>query len=385
MSLFDRRFQLSNDAGTLGLSCTSAGLSLAGAPFLQKTAAGFSPRPAGELTALIKAAYGPDTDFSRLGDGLAVVAEALNHGDLGRAMVAAVRLGLPDLDWEAAARVARADRNGVLGKYDAAEPRDELGRWTTGGEAARSPKPKPESDAPIHDPGRLTGGGRFPHQSAKDLPRVDRHPSPLGPTRQVETWVEATRALEGDSPRFLAWKATEISLGMGSNTDPGPGRALNEWRTGSGPQTRILDPSSTFSHEFAIAPSTQAVIARALKTWENRPGGLAGEDSRYRLIDYAASFGPTAFISDAAALNGAAHVIGSFRLDGIIDGDAIHWRSTNDMGLHSFGGGHWTDKLKLPGDMQDIDRPSPFGTTRQYIYWDTDLGGKYISQHSRWK
>jgi hypothetical protein len=132
LSLIDRRFRLADGVGSLGLSCTATGAWLAGVPLLRMTVAGLAPRPGEEIDALMKAAYGQGVDATRLSPGLAVVAEALNRGDLGRAMVAAVRLRLPELSGDAAARIARADQN--LIKYNPDEPRDWRGRWTTGGE-----------------------------------------------------------------------------------------------------------------------------------------------------------------------------------------------------------------------------------------------------------
>ena len=120
----------------MGLDCSPRGLSLAGVSLLRKDA-GFSPRPTEEIEALIKAAYGQVVDPARLADGLDVVARALNSGDLGRAMIAALRLKLPNLDEAAAARLAGAED--MLAKYDPNEPRDERGRWTTGAAAGSTP------------------------------------------------------------------------------------------------------------------------------------------------------------------------------------------------------------------------------------------------------
>jgi hypothetical protein len=57
-----RIFRLTNEPGGLGLSCTSAGVSLAGVPLLHSTRARFVPRPAAEIATLLKAAYGADGD-----------------------------------------------------------------------------------------------------------------------------------------------------------------------------------------------------------------------------------------------------------------------------------------------------------------------------------
>jgi hypothetical protein len=131
MRPIDRRFQLANDGDAAGLSCTLDGLSLAGAALLRKTAAGFSPRSADEIDVLLKAAYGEGVDPSAAARGLMLVAEALNQGDIGRAMVAALHLRLPDLGSEDVKRIAKADD--ALSKYDPGEPRDERGRWTASG------------------------------------------------------------------------------------------------------------------------------------------------------------------------------------------------------------------------------------------------------------
>jgi hypothetical protein len=111
----------------------AAGLSLAGVPLLQKTRAGFAPRPAPEIACLIQAAYGAGGDPTRLESSLGVVARALNGGDVARAGIAAVLTRTPELSREGAARLAKAD--GALAKYDPDEPRD----WPAAGRRARPP------------------------------------------------------------------------------------------------------------------------------------------------------------------------------------------------------------------------------------------------------
>ena len=128
-------FGLTNEPGALGLSCSPEGLSLAGAPLLRKTATGFAPRPANEVAALLDAAYGADP--TRLLPSLDLIAEALNRGELARAMIAAVMTRTPELSREAAARVAKADAR--LTKFDPNQPRDGQGRWTLDGGARPTP------------------------------------------------------------------------------------------------------------------------------------------------------------------------------------------------------------------------------------------------------
>lgn len=128
MAASEQYFRLANEQGSLGLSCHAGGVSLAGVQLLQKTAKGFAPRSADEIGALMKCAYGPETDAIRLTRGLDVVAAALNRGDLGRAMIGAVHLRLEELSFDAATRIARADD--ALAKFDPNEPRDDRGRAT---------------------------------------------------------------------------------------------------------------------------------------------------------------------------------------------------------------------------------------------------------------
>jgi hypothetical protein len=75
-----RTYRLTNEPGELGLSCTPAGLSLAGVPLLEKTREGFAPRPAPDIASLIQAAFGAGGDPTRLESSLGVIARALNGG-----------------------------------------------------------------------------------------------------------------------------------------------------------------------------------------------------------------------------------------------------------------------------------------------------------------
>lgn len=185
MSLIDRRFQLADDAASLGLHCSPDGVTLAGISLLRTTITGLAPRPRVDLGALLKAAYGRDLDPDALASGLTVVAKALNDGDLGRAMVAAVRLQLPDLDDGGAARLADVD--GTLSKaYNGQEPRDWRGRWTTGGAGAGAKAPKAHPTPPRAVPAATS-----------------KPPAPLAPARPIVLQTAAA----GVPPRAAVWEA----------------------------------------------------------------------------------------------------------------------------------------------------------------------------------
>ena len=134
----------------LGVICTPTGLSLAGVSLLRATPIGFAPRPISELSELMKRAYDHDVDLAALSSGLDVVAKALNGGDLGRAMIAAMHLKLAELSWANAVRLARSED--ALNKFDIDELRNWLGRWTTGG-AAKPSKPTRANPRTVQMPG----------------------------------------------------------------------------------------------------------------------------------------------------------------------------------------------------------------------------------------
>jgi len=144
-SRIEPRFRLANGGETPGLECTPEGLTLGGASLLRRAAGALAPRPAEEVRALLRAAYGEGVDPAGLAPGLDVIARALNQGDLGRAMVAALHLRLPDLGPDDVERIAKAED--ALAKFDSSEPRDERGRWTSGGGIG-------STSAPVRDQAR---------------------------------------------------------------------------------------------------------------------------------------------------------------------------------------------------------------------------------------
>jgi hypothetical protein len=89
-------------------------------------------RPAIEIALLLEAAYGECPDAASLLKGLEAIVRALDAGDLARAAIAAVHLGLPSIiDPAAPQRLAAADRL-LKGEFNPNEPRDDRGRWTAG-------------------------------------------------------------------------------------------------------------------------------------------------------------------------------------------------------------------------------------------------------------
>jgi len=137
-----RYFRLSK---TFGLDCTPDGVTLAGVALLRRTRRGFIPRDDLEIRWLLERAYGTAVDADHIAKGLAAVARALNQDESSRAMIRALLLDLPELDWTSAARLAHA--NDALAKFDPDEPRDDRGRWAANGNAV-APAPFPHGLPP---------------------------------------------------------------------------------------------------------------------------------------------------------------------------------------------------------------------------------------------
>jgi hypothetical protein len=162
------------------LSCGEGGLELAGVPLLNKTNQGFIARPIGEIEHLITSAYGIDAYNDLTMKRLDAVAGALNAGELAYAMTAVVLLRFPELDWNGAARIARA--NDLL-KYDPNEPRDWHGRWTIGGGGGAAIPDVQLLSAPANDDAEEIAAN---FEQEKDRSAADPNSNPLAlPTNWV--------------------------------------------------------------------------------------------------------------------------------------------------------------------------------------------------------
>lgn len=127
-------FRLSPEPSSLGLCCRADGVTFAGTPLLRKTWAGLEARSATELGFLFEAAFGfyGDDEAETCAAGLRVIARALNDGDIVKAAIASVLLKLPEVTFDDATRLARAD-DLLKANFDPSQPRDESGQWTDDG------------------------------------------------------------------------------------------------------------------------------------------------------------------------------------------------------------------------------------------------------------
>ena len=124
-------FKLQQDPKSRGLRCDEEGLFFDRRELLERDATGhFRSKKPAELRKVFGSMFCEDTELGSRVRSVAVVAKALNAGDLTRAMIAAVLMRVPDADDDRS-----SDQGLKKGGYNSAEPRDEHGRWTDEGEA----------------------------------------------------------------------------------------------------------------------------------------------------------------------------------------------------------------------------------------------------------
>lgn len=292
MFLAPRQFRLAPRPDRPGLRCDAEGVSLAGIPLLQKTHDGFAPRSALEIDVLTKAGYGAAFDTKRLIRGLAVASQALNDGDLGRAMVAALHLCLPDLSPGVAARLATVDA--LLAKYSPDQPRDWHGRWTTEGTGSGGSDEAPELRRPAlhggaqHHSGEGIGrrpatagrpskptdgdGAGQPSASAtrQIAPPSDDHPvsRPTGGRLIQAEWEE------GESPGF-GDNSGALSVPEGRNgPEPDPDPALPPPKVAPG-----------WDQPYRVVNGVALPAGRYPKLPDGRPWPTPDADEIYRMLD----------------------------------------------------------------------------------------------------
>jgi hypothetical protein len=142
---FMRAFEIAGIRGSLGLSCTTKGVFLAGVPLLRRTKDGLRSRPDRELDCLFVTAYDA-IDPSIFRACIRGAAYALEAGDVRLARGLLALAALPELDWDGAVRVLRVDNGLQKYNYNPEEPRDWHGRWTTTGDGR--PSSTSSNDAP---------------------------------------------------------------------------------------------------------------------------------------------------------------------------------------------------------------------------------------------
>jgi hypothetical protein len=337
MGNIDRTFRLTNEPGGLGLNCSPLGLSLAGIPLLRKSEDGFAPRSIGEVEALIEAAYGTRSASAELMQRLGRVAGALNKGELAYAMTVAVLGRLPELDWNGAARLARAEQR--LRKYNPNEARDWRGRWTDDGGADASGQDRPPeyltdagseegtvSQQPLVGSSRIRDLDADDDEPPDDRPALERRYDDLGPVAFAEQVIQF-----GDRLGRQAGKLTPEELSSARAEYDFLQDRLSFWFGYSDKpfesQAKLISAAQTL-YEGAINggiisvrdgfPSSMLDVALGLVGQDNHqpeiknPGSLAGSlIEREPLLPEEQSFGALSDATEASRIGRVGDIIDS--------------------------------------------------------------------------
>ena len=152
-------------------------------------------RPQEEIAMLLNTAYEVEVDLSRRMSILQAVANALEKGEMSRAMISAAHLRIPPLWDDAAVARLRVVERLLKQNFNPDEPRDWHGRWTNGPGGAENRRPgmhggagpaeaaphrpgtRPHGAAPGNHPGQAPQNGNghpqlTPKQTAAELDNV---------------------------------------------------------------------------------------------------------------------------------------------------------------------------------------------------------------------
>ncbi len=191
------------------------------------------------------AAYGDVGDLARLCRGLETTAKAFNDGDLPRAMVAALHLGLPEADAAAAGRVARVAAFLAKYNYNPAQLRDWHGRWTAEAASGGGP-PRVPHDA--SSPGGETRPGRPSALLTPILDQAEAEPPPDDVPDEDPEEEEESRRSDPRLPNGEPWPVAYPDVLR---------RILSRPLDRSLPRTPVLVPADGVGPPLLAATETQ--------------------------------------------------------------------------------------------------------------------------------
>jgi hypothetical protein len=199
-----RAFSLAEKQGSEGVSCGAYGVFAGGIPLLEAPDAGNryrSVRPAAEINKELAARYRLPIDIASKAGALALIATALNRGDVAMAAIAAVQMQIPDppplakraeTSDEIARRARELFRSGLLKFWDPAKhPRagvpPNAGWFTLVGDKPKTLEVVPDimmgnpADKPWDERPATEGGGDEPPPGIIELPLPGGSPGVLWP------------------------------------------------------------------------------------------------------------------------------------------------------------------------------------------------------------
>jgi len=221
-----REFRLSPPGSGRGVSCDANGAFFGTIPLLKRSNVHgkdqWEPRDCGELSKQIGSQFGLPIDIASKARGIKAISNALNAGDVARAQIATVLLGIPDpppltkctrsqgemiqfirdlhlsgmINWNSEAGSGPRDLNDAsniaeevqfrdtIAKagFNPDEPRDERGRWTNGENGAEA---SPTAHQTYLPDGLLDDGVHRP-----DTDSVDLVPTASSPEQLRQNWQQ---------------------------------------------------------------------------------------------------------------------------------------------------------------------------------------------------
>lgn len=157
-------FHLSPPGEGRGVSCDANGAFVGDIPLLKRSIVDgrerWEPRECGELSKAIGASFGLPIDMSAKLGGVRAIANALNDGDVARAQIATVLLGIPELPDLSKDACSPADLKKFVdelqwsGLLKADWDADEHPRWPAGAPDSQGGQFAPKGD----DTGQTIGG-----------------------------------------------------------------------------------------------------------------------------------------------------------------------------------------------------------------------------------
>lgn len=229
-----REFRLSPTGSGRGVSCDASGAYVGLLPLLKRSRISgkdrWEPRDCGELSRQIGEWFGLTIDMSMKSGGLRAISKALNDGDIARAQIAAVLLGIPDPPRLSKASNARDEMIKFIrdlhwsGMIKADWDPDEHPRWPAGAPDSQGGQfaPKGEVEAESNSTGdTLFGSGvddsrEHPPDGALDdgVYRPNSDPAELDPTASSpEQLRQNWQQHEDEVDRQVRWLE---SKGMGN-------------------------------------------------------------------------------------------------------------------------------------------------------------------------
>lgn len=241
-------FKLDQDPRNRGLRCDGDGLFLGRNALLDRDRVGnFQARPTGDLRKIFDGIYRGQTNWESRIRSVRLVANALNKGEMARAMMTAVLMRLPDPD----SSIRIADVDSVLAKagFNSDEARDERGRWTNGGSDGESEIAGNSSESRVAaDPQKPSAvmDSNFRHASVR-LTDAGEIEAPDDPVSQASARAVTATFDADDAPNLVLASAEgederDPRFGIGGNYPPleelFPPRLL---RSPAGPAVQFLD------------------------------------------------------------------------------------------------------------------------------------------------